>query len=219
MYRYERKFKLSPEDYHLIKAQIELSGWFKQYPDRVINNIYLDNTSNSCFFDSIEGHLNKKKYRIRWYGELFTTNNQEIENSNFEIKIKRDALNYKRIFPLDKFSLPKNIIFSELLEMTMNLINDKDKEIENLNIKNFEPVFLNSYSREYYIDISGDIRLTIDRKQKFYSVHPIVCSKVNNNDVIVELKFNSKNLFNNFIIKSNLAQNSKFTNGIIAHFT
>ena len=103
--------------------------------------------------------------------------------------------------------------------MTMNLINDKDKEIENLNIKNFEPVFLNSYSREYYIDISGDIRLTIDRKQKFYSVHPIVCSKVNNNDVIVELKFNSKNLFNNFIIKSNLSQNSKFTNGVIAHFT
>ena len=100
----------------------------------------------------------------------------------------------------------------------MNLLNDNIEKIESLNIENFEPVFINRYSREYYIDISGDIRLTIDRKQKFYSVHPIICGKVNNDDVVVELKFNSKSLFNNFIIKSNLAQNSKFTNGVIAHF-
>ena len=88
--------------------------------------------------------------------------------------------------------MPKNIIFSELLEKIMNLLNDNIEKIESLNIENFEPVFINRYSREYYIDISGDIRLTIDRKQKFYSVHPIICGKVNNDDVVVELKFNSK---------------------------
>ena len=69
MYRYERKFKLASPYYDIIKNQIELKGWFKQYPDRLVNNIYLDNLSNSCFYDSIEGHLNKKKYRIRWYGD------------------------------------------------------------------------------------------------------------------------------------------------------
>ena len=64
MYRYERKFKLNSKDYHFIKTQIELGGWFKQYPDRNINNIYLDNSSNSCFYDSIDGHLKRKNIEL-----------------------------------------------------------------------------------------------------------------------------------------------------------
>ena len=218
MYRYEKKFKLASKYYRNIKNQIELKGWFKQYPDRLINNIYLDNLSNSCFYDSIEGHLSKKKYRIRWYGRTFTENKQKIKKSNFEIKIKRDDLNYKKTFHLEEFLLPKKIIFSDLLLTTTNLLKRNVDELEYLYIENFEPFFMNSYFREYYIDLSGDIRLTIDRKQKFYDAHPMIFNYVKNNDIIIELKFKSKISYNNFVIKSNLAQNSKFTNGINSLF-
>ena len=214
MYRYERKFKLASPYYDIIKNQIELEGWFKQYPDRLVNNIYLDNLSNHCFYDSIEGHLNKKKYRIRWYGKTFAENNQKIKNSNFEIKIKRDNLNYKKTFHLGEFLLPKKIIFSDLLLTTTNLLKCNVDELEYINIENFEPFFINSYFREYYIDLSGDIRLTIDRKQKFYNARPMIFNYVTNDEIIIELKFKSKISYNNFVIKSNLAQNSKFTNGI-----
>ena len=69
MYRYERKFKVSPRDYDFVKNQIELEGWFKQHPDRMVNNIYLDNLSKSFYYDAIEGELNKKSIELDGMGK------------------------------------------------------------------------------------------------------------------------------------------------------
>ena len=110
--------------------------------------------------------------------------------------------------------MPKKILFPDLLLTTTNLLKRNVDELEYLYIENFEPFFINSYFREYYIDLSGDIRLTIDRKQKFYNARPMIFNHVTSDEIIIELKFKSKISFNNFVIKSNLAQNSKFTNGI-----
>ena len=100
--------------------------------------------------------------------------------------------------------------------ITTNLIKSGVNHLDYLAIENFEPVFINNYSREYYIDFSGEIRLTIDRKQKFYSVSPLICKSINSDEIIIELKFNSKIEYNNFVIKTNLVQNSKFSNGVNA---
>ena len=172
MYRYERKFRLSNNYYHAVKNQIELQGWFKQYPDREVNNIYFDSLSNDSYDESINGHLEKKKYRVRWYGETFPKNSQVINSAILEIKIKREMLNYKKAYDFGNFILSKKTTYNDLLSILSDKIKNNINDLDLLYIENIEPIFINNYSREYFIDLSGKIRLTIDRRQKYYNINP-----------------------------------------------
>ena len=218
MYRYERKFRLSNNYYHAVKNQIELQGWFKQYPDREVNNIYFDSLSNDSYDESINGHLEKKKYRVRWYGETFPKNSQVINSAILEIKIKREMLNYKKAYDFGNFILSKKTTYNDLLSILSDKIKNNINDLDLLYIENIEPIFINNYSREYFIDLSGKIRLTIDRRQKYYNINPYIFRQEPIDDIVIEIKFPSNVSYNNFVIKTNLIQNSKFTTGIEQYF-
>lgn len=214
MFRYERKFKIPETYYFQIKNKIEINGWFQHYPDRVVNNIYLDDLSHTAYSDSIDGHLDKRKYRIRWYGNLFSNYENEPPQKKLEIKIKRDSLNYKKIYEVENFDIKKALSYSSL-NKKVNLAMKNLTDIKNTeNIYNMEPQFINQYKREYYIDMRNEIRLTIDRNLNFYNIRPIIHKADKFSDIILELKFSSLNSYKNFMLKSNLVQISKFSLGV-----
>ena len=84
-FRYERKFR--PETLDLQQIQnivLSSKAFFRRiYHPRYINNIYLDTPELDAFFDNIGGMSDRKKYRIRWYGEA----QGEITGAIFEIKM------------------------------------------------------------------------------------------------------------------------------------
>ena len=99
--RFERKFTVN----RLSKQGIELvikqnSAFFsKIYKQRYINNIYLDTPNLTFFFDNNAGKSNRKKIRIRWYGDMFGMISYPI----LEFKIKTGDVGNKFSFPLFLF--------------------------------------------------------------------------------------------------------------------
>ena len=214
MYRYERKFKLPGEYYNQIKNKIELHGWFQHFKERKVNNIYFDDSNFNIYSDSINGHLDKEKYRIRWYGSLFLNKDEEAIPSNFEIKIKRDLLNYKKIYKFDNLKILRNQTYSSLNRCIRKQIKNNIHDLNIQYIENLEPQFINQYTREYYIDLKDEIRLTIDRNLSYHAIRPSINYIGKTSDIIIELKFTSTSVYKNFVLKSNLVQNSKFMSGI-----
>ena len=104
------------------------------------------------------------------------------------------------------YSNLKNQIFGQLSSVLT-----EDDSIKIIN-KDFE--FINNYDREYYIDKTSTIRLTIDKNQNYFQVTPKIKYYATINSLVVELKFSSHNYYKNFAIRSNLNHNSKYKNGI-----
>ena len=73
-YRYERKFTL-PASHSLRSVEGLIKGnssLFREiYSQRKVNNIYFDTYRYSNYFDNVLGVSDRKKMRIRWYGETF----------------------------------------------------------------------------------------------------------------------------------------------------
>ena len=107
-----------------IKIILFKSNFFfkKQYEDRNINSIYFDDFYLNSINENLDGISQRKKYRLRWYG-----NKNIIDKANLEIKHKKNFLNYKDIIPLKSIKIlkinEKNISYinKELKEKLLNL--------------------------------------------------------------------------------------------------
>ena len=83
--RYELKYKIEDLSLNVVLQALRLhpAALRKIYPDRHINNIYLDTPNLMAYQDNVIGVANRKKFRVRWYN---TAANQIIKPL-FEIKI------------------------------------------------------------------------------------------------------------------------------------
>jgi SPX domain protein involved in polyphosphate accumulation len=102
-FRIEKKVRLSPSEFHLIKSFLLDQGMKSLFPDREINSIYYDTHQYDLFHDSEEGVLPRKKIRIRWY----SNKNQ----SKLEKKISSIEGRYKEVKNLKSNNL--NFIFDK----------------------------------------------------------------------------------------------------------
>ena len=70
--RFERKFIIPESFTHSIEEVIKSNSALmrKIYYPRFINNIYFDNPRFQFYFENIDGVCERKKMRIRWYGNL-----------------------------------------------------------------------------------------------------------------------------------------------------
>ena len=102
-YRYERKFQVRDLSLSEVETIVRLhpAGFYRQFPTRKINNIYLDTRNLNSVVENIEGIANRLKTRIRWHGECFG----EINNPVLELKIKKGLAGRKEYFPLEMFNL------------------------------------------------------------------------------------------------------------------
>ena len=81
-YRYERKYVFHQTECFSLISQLYKKGFTEIYNPRKINNIYLDNWTLSSVVDNIEGISERKKHRIRWYGEPFDKSEKFYEKKN-----------------------------------------------------------------------------------------------------------------------------------------
>ena len=89
-YRFEKKFVVSKTRLSSVLFELKTSGFFKIYPNRIVNSIYFDDKYLSAYYENLEGLSNRTKYRFRFYGDF----SQNI-SGKFERKIKSNDVNYK----------------------------------------------------------------------------------------------------------------------------
>ena len=192
--RYETKFSIS----HLNRYQIE--NIIKSHPamfheifyKRNVNNIYFDDADFTSFVDNIEGERDRKKVRIRWYGDLFGTCNNPI----LEIKYKTGQLGWKERHNLIDFNLDKDRHFN-YKEIFDYLIKRSEFNILKLDLQFLTPSLLNCYERKYYLSFDKKYRITLDNKMEFYSINPVrnyFSTFADDEKTVIELKYNQQHV-------------------------
>ena len=216
-YRYERKFSISNQDKGLVELYIKNhpANFKKFYPKRIVNNIYLDFPGMNSFDENIEGLADRKKVRIRWYGE----NQLNLINPYLEFKYKKGLVGHKQSYKLKSFNV-KNSCFLSFIQN-----NFKKSLIPNYvyeDLKFYNLTIMNSYSRDYYISFDNNYRITLDTDVSYTAIknnnNNFRQKYIKRNEIIMEIKYkeaydkNSEKISNFFPFR--LSKNSKYIEGI-----
>jgi SPX domain protein involved in polyphosphate accumulation len=176
--RYERKYRIESISADIVRQVIinHPASFRKIFPDRSVNNIYFDTISLSAYFDNVEGVPDRRKYRVRWYGnDIF-----KIDKPTLEIKIKTNQLGYKESIPVQGFQL------DDLSQLK------KEVSAKSKSFNSFQPMLVNSYLRSYYGTTDGKYRITIDRNLQYFSLlnaRKFTRYQMEDQAVIIELKY------------------------------
>ena len=96
-YRFERKWIFNTNYLDLLSKSYKSNFNFKiQHPKRTVNSLYFDDYNQTSVKQNLDGTTDKSKIRLRWYGK----NNFIISNAMLELKIKKNFLNYKILYPM-----------------------------------------------------------------------------------------------------------------------
>ena len=207
--RYERKWVFNSIDHNQLFILLNRSNFLftNQFSDRQVNSIYFDDENHTSIKQNIDGISEKKKYRLRWYGDF-----KIITNPTFEIKSKKGFEVSKKNFDLPEMSNLNLLDYNDVEKIEL-LINN------NFNFKNkLFPILTTHYLRSYFISSNKLVRSTVDRNLKsllLYKNRNLNIVK-EYEDIILEFKYDlnldeyvRSNLGN---ISSRLSKNSKFIN-------
>ena len=217
-FRFERKFTV-PTVYSMkqIEQYIKRNSYlFREvYHERQVNNIYFDSPAYNDYFDNVLGVSDRKKIRIRWYGDTF----QDIQNPVLEVKVKRGLVGDKWSYKLKPFSLDNSTTRQTFLDVFR--VSDLPLPILE-SVKTVYPTLLNSYIRKYYLSANKAFRVTLDYGLIYHRIesHRNNFSRkpIHDENKIVELKYSLENdKYANAITTQfpfRLNKNSKYVNGI-----
>lgn len=237
--RYERKYRIDELDHHAVRAIINGHpvSFRKLFPDRQVNNIYLDTRDMAFFQENLSGVAQRRKYRLRWYGADL----QQVTSPILEIKIKDTELGEKVSAPvpdfkMDSFSPLRLSIEKRLRDLaqaaptlafpeTALPIEGPEKlasEKVPFPVQDLIPTLLNTYERSYLISNDGRFRLTIDRAMRFYGINHHFRPYRNfssDHAVVVEVKYEEEHdqLYDGIgqYLPFRLGKNSKYVNGVL----
>lgn len=218
-YRFERKFTV-PTSFtvktveQFVKRNTHL---FREvFHLRQVNNIYFDTEAYNDYFDNVLGVSDRKKIRIRWYGDTFG----EIQKPVLEIKIKKGLVGDKWSYKLNSFTLD-NAFTSNYIQ---DIFKDSNLPIPILeSVKMVSPTLLNSYNRRYFLSADNKFRITIDFDLLYYKIDKrfnnfSVKKPVQDENKIIELKYElqeddlANKISTEFPFRLN--KNSKYVNGV-----
>lgn len=191
-HRYERKFVLSniPKSEMVQRIKLHPALFREIFHTRRINNVYYDTEDLQFFEDNRIGIADRKKIRVRWYGETFS----EAKNPKLEYKIKAGLLGDKYTFPLKPAEIAMPLNGEQFQENVLD--NDLPNPVTE-ELKKLRPTLLNSYSRSYYQSADKKFRLTIDENLTYYKIDRIqsnfVRKHVEENLIILEMKYAPEN--------------------------
>ncbi len=158
--RYENKFVCSDLYESEILSWVTLSAFCfrKQYPGRLISNIYYDTFEYAAYADNLDGISKRSKLRYRWYGDsLYPC------KGTLELKNRINSYGYKESVKID---ITDNVTsHSSLYKKITNHGNAAWRTIIQYNSL---PIILNRYIRSYFISKCGGIRLTLDQSHEVY---------------------------------------------------
>ena len=208
--RFERKWLFKNNDYLTLINSLTRSKLFfrNQYPLRNVNSIYFDTHDYISIRQNLDGVSNKKKIRIRWYGEKDVLTKPIIEiKSKKGFETKKESIPIKELDNLKLISIKNLKTIQDKLNLKL-----KQKKI-------IYPVLTTHYEREYFISSNGKIRATVDYNLKsifLNNLSQIDIIKNFKNICILELKYSTgldkyvrENLKD---ISLRLSKNSKFVN-------
>jgi SPX domain protein involved in polyphosphate accumulation len=216
-FRFERKFAIPQHVEYGLDILIKKNFFcFREiFQPRCVNNIYFDSPTFRFYHENVEGVSNRKKARIRWYGDL----NTRIEKPILEFKNKTGLTGIKDSFPLKIFD------FKDLFEPSAReniFLNSRLPVAEMQLMLSLKPTLINRYDRTYYLSGNQKFRITIDRNVKYYSPSsPIWIQHRGFRDpihTILELKYNqiyqdeSSDVTQSFPFR--LSKNSKYVRGV-----
>jgi SPX domain protein involved in polyphosphate accumulation len=208
--RFERKWIFrSNNSLALINALIRSNLFFRtQYPKRNVNSIYFDTYNFTSIRQNLDGVSDKKKIRIRWYG-----NKNIMINPVVEIKSKRGFETKKESSSIKQLD---NIKLSDF-EIIKKKLNKKLKIKKIIN-----PILTTNYEREYFVSLNGKVRATVDYNLKSIflnnSIHTDIVKNFKN---ICILEFKYATSLDRYVrenlkeITLRLSKNSKFVNSAL----
>ncbi len=132
----------------------------QKYPDRIVNNVYLDTVRFDSLFDNLSGISERKKYRLRWYGS--SSSNGPL---SFEIKSKHNSVSSKRTYKVGNCNLNNGFSWKNIVAEKLMLLPD---EIAFSLKDNLYAVVANKYVRSYYESRCGSFRVTVDTAHRAY---------------------------------------------------
>lgn len=162
--RYELKFVTETSRYSDLEQWILNHGrcFFKEYPDRKVNNIYFDNHDLDSYSENLSGISSRTKIRLRWYGDQ---EDLTAKPTNLELKIKKNKIGWKHsepiIFNQNFQNLTKNEIVTTITKQLSNYFKNRFY-FSNL------PILVNTYERRYYVSADRRVRITLDKNLVFY---------------------------------------------------
>ena len=217
-FRFERKFTV-PDNFSLkiIEQSIKRNkALFREvFHLRQVNNIYFDTAGYNDYFDNVLGVSDRKKIRVRWYGDTFG----EIKKPVLEIKIKKGLVGDKWSYKLKPFVL-NNDFNNDMIQQVFKSSELPLPILESVKIVN--PTLLNSYSRQYFLSADNKFRVTLDFKLLYHKIdkrfNNFNFAPVPDKNKIVELKYGlldddrANAISTQFPFRLN--KNSKYVNGI-----
>jgi hypothetical protein len=217
-YRYERKFTV-PNEFSLKSVEQYIKrnkALFREvFHLRQVNNIYFDTAAYNDYFDNVLGVSDRKKIRIRWYGDTIG----HIKKPVLEVKIKKGIVGDKWSYKLEPFVLDNNFDSTKI----QNIFKNSKLPLPILeSVKMVTPTLLNSYSRRYFMSADNKFRVTLDFKLLYHKIdkrfNNFNFAPVSDENKIVELKYGlldddkSSAISTQFPFRLN--KNSKYVNGI-----
>mgnify|MGYP001060091701 CR=1 FL=1 len=216
VYRYEKKFVAVDQSVSEIEWIIKKNPFLFRsiFHERQVNNIYFDTPNFEYFYDNVDGNSRRKKFRIRWYGDLLGPVNKPV----IEAKIKSGDLGTKRKLAISNFQMTKQFSASDIEALLGQLPTDASE----LALRDCRPTLVNSYIRKYYLSADGRYRITLDRSLKYYKVGLSSMSELtpltDRRKLIIELKYDqcnadsAKEITKHFPFR--VSKNSKYVSGI-----
>ncbi|MEM6272738.1 MAG: VTC domain-containing protein [Bacteroidota bacterium] len=239
--RYERKYRVEELGLAGVRAILERHpvSFRTLYPDRQVNNIYLDTRQMTFYRENLSGVSQRRKYRIRWYGPDLL----QVRRPVLEIKLKDGELGEKVSAGLPDFAVGRYPDVQQALRSELRALAyaapetdaapervEADAEGESavvvpkrrpFPVLDLVPALLNTYRRSYLISNDGRFRLTIDREMHFYRMGAGFRPYRNYAEdrvVVVEVKYEAADdpLYYTVgqYLPFRLGKNSKYVNGM-----
>ncbi len=131
------------------------------YPERWVNNLYLDTPERRHYHDHVNGDANRTKVRVRWYGEP----RRQVETPLLEFKTRHGVLGGKTAHRLPTLNLDGD--FGRSASAAALQSSDLPPAMR-LRLHGLEPALINRYRRRYFCSADGALRLTLDWALEFF---------------------------------------------------
>jgi len=179
--RFERKWFYDYMNIHSLLSGIYRSNFnfSEAFPLRQVNSIYFDDTEYSSIYQNLDGVTEKKKLRVRWYGDK-----KIIIDPVIEIKSKKGFIVKKKTIKIDMIeALPLNLTSINKIK---KMISKKIRGTESL-----IPIITTHYERYYFISANLGVRATVDKNLSSLMLHKYCNYKIfkNFNYKVLEIKY------------------------------
>ena len=180
--RHEIKFRFYPTEFYRFEGFLNKNYISPIYEERLINSIYYDSPNYSAAQSNLSGELNRRKFRLRWYGK-----SEFPDIASFEIKSKFGRNGLKRNFDL---RLNNDNSHKSIIKKIVNSLDESGSMFK----LSCDPKSLIRYHRQYFATASGKLRVTLDKNIEF--APQFFSNKINtrkftrkNPQLVVEFKY------------------------------